>query len=212
MSRVVILQGGLRVPSSTRMLAEELGRAITSEGPQIDVSIVDLRDHAHAIVDAMLSGFARPELQAVLDDVSAADGLALVSPTFQGSYAGLVKSFFDLIEPGSLPGTPMALAATGGTERHSLMLEFAMRPLAVYLGANPLRTAVFAATGDFGDSQLGARVQRVAKDLVAAMGSSSAVGLGSAAKVEAPNRELDDAGHDDIVDFESLMAQYGVGR
>lgn len=63
--------------------------------------------------------------------------IEVVSPTFSASISGLVKSFFDILEPGTLAGKPVPLAATGGTERHSLMLEFAIRPLFSYLGAEP---------------------------------------------------------------------------
>ena len=66
-------------------------------------------------------------------DVASADALIVVSPTFSASYSGLFKSFFDLFEAGSLSGVPTLLAATGGTERHSLVLEHALRPLLVYL-------------------------------------------------------------------------------
>ncbi|MCT1459349.1 NAD(P)H-dependent oxidoreductase [Aestuariimicrobium sp. p3-SID1156] len=222
---IVILQAGLRVPSTTRMLADELGRALTgaaaSADTDLDVQIVDLRDHAHAIMDAMLSGFAAGELQAVLDAVLAADGLVVVTPTFQGSYSGLFKSFADLIEPGALTDTPVVLAATGGTARHSLMLEFALRPLMVYLGADPLRTAVFAATGDFGSSELSGRATRVAGELLArasgsgasrvqgagaAAGGAAAGGADRGALAEKPSTEPE------VVDFESLMDSLGVGR
>lgn len=60
------------------------------------------------------------------------------------------------------------LAATGGTERHSLMLEHALRPLFNYLGAQTVRTAVFAATQDFGGagvSDLQTRIARAAAEL-----------------------------------------------
>lgn len=44
----------------------------------------------------------------------------------------------------------MLLGATGGPERHSLMLDHAMRPLMVYLRAAVSPTAVYAASGDWG--------------------------------------------------------------
>lgn len=90
-----------------------------------------------------------------------ADGLVVVSPTFSASMSGLFKSFFDILEMDTLKGTHILMAATGGTERHSLMLEFAMRPLFSYLGALPVRTAIFAATSDFGGPGVGSLDRRV---------------------------------------------------
>ena len=56
-----------------------------------------------------------------------------VTPTFNASYSGLFKSFFDVLEQDALTDMPVLVAATGGTERHSLVLEHALRPLFSYL-------------------------------------------------------------------------------
>jgi NAD(P)H-dependent FMN reductase len=44
------------------------------------------------------------------------------------------------------------IAATGGTARHSLALEHAIRPLFTYLRAVTVPTAVFAAAEDWGSA------------------------------------------------------------
>ncbi len=195
MYRIAVISGGLGSPSSTRVLADDvigrLGATLDARGESLDVTVAELRDLAHPIVDAMLTGFPTGDLARVVDDVAAADALVVVSPTFSASVSGLVKSFFDILEPGTLDGKPVLLGATGGTERHSLMLEFAMRPLFSYLGALPVRTAIFAATSDFGAAaSLGARVQRGVDELADAL-------AGTRAKA--------DAG-DEVVDFATLLA------
>jgi FMN reductase len=103
-----------------------------------------------------------------VDAVTEADALVVVSPTFSASVSGLFKSFLDIFEANALPGTPTLLAATGGTERHSLVLEHALRPLLIYLGASPVRTAVYAATSDFGGEGAGrlrARIVRAGREV-----------------------------------------------
>ncbi|MGZ4503863.1 MAG: CE1759 family FMN reductase, partial [Nocardioidaceae bacterium] len=96
-----------------------------------------------------------------------------VTPVFQASYSGLFKTFFDVVEDGALAGKPVLVAATAGTARHSLVLEFAMRPLFAYLQATVVPTGVFAATEDFGGAggalvdALGERVDRAARELAA---------------------------------------------
>ena len=109
----------------------------------------------------MLTGFPAGSLRTVVDTVAAADGLIVVTPMFSASYSGLFKSFFDILDPDVLAGKPVLLAATGGTERHSLVLEYALRPLFTYLGAAPVRTGVYAATGDFGGPGTAALAARV---------------------------------------------------
>jgi FMN reductase len=174
MSRTIaVVTAGLSQPSSTRLLADRLAAATAAElakaSDSVDLRVVELRDHAHDLVNATLTGFAAPELQRALDAVAGADGVIAVTPIFNASYSGLFKSFFDVLEPGSLVDVPVLVAATGGTARHSLALEHAMRPLFAYLRAVVVPTAVFAASEDWagGDAQnaLAARIRRAASQL-----------------------------------------------
>ena len=112
--------------------------------------MVELREHAQALAGNLLTGFPGPGLRSAIDLVLEADGLVVVTPVFNASYSGLFKMFFDVVEQGSLSGTPVLMAATGGTARHSLALEHAVRPLFAYLHAVTVPTAVFAATDDWG--------------------------------------------------------------
>ena len=81
--------------------------------------------------------------------MAAADGLILVTPVFTTTYSGLFKSFLDILDQDALRGVPVLLRATGGTARHSLALEYSMRPLLTYLRAEVVTTSVFAATEDW---------------------------------------------------------------
>lgn len=169
---LTVVSGGLRSPSSTRLLADQLAeasrRALVEAGDTVDVRLVELRGHAHAVTDALLTGFPTGALRDALADVTGADALVVVSPTFQASYSGLFKSFMDLVEAGTLRGVPVLLAATGGTERHSLVIEHALRPLFSYLGAPTVPTGVYAATADFGGEgtpALAERIERAAHEL-----------------------------------------------
>ncbi|WP_040160801.1 FMN reductase [Mobilicoccus massiliensis] len=172
MFRLTVVSAGLRSPSSTRLLADRLTDAtratLVARGEQVEVRVVEVRELAHAITDALLTGFPTGDLRTALDDVTSADALIVVTPTFQASYAGLFKSFMDLVEEGTLRGMPVVLAATGGTERHSLVIEHALRPLFAHLRAMPVATGVYAATSDFGgegSAALDARIARAAGEL-----------------------------------------------
>ena len=99
-----------------------------------------------------------------------------MTPVFAASYSGLFKTFFDVLENGALDGTPVLVAATAGTARHSLVLEHALRPLFAYLHAVVVPTGVFAATDDFGDTSDGSlddRIRRAAGELAALAGKVS---------------------------------------
>ena len=79
-----------------------------------------------------------------------ADALVIGSPVYKGSYPGLFKHFIDLIEPERLYGKPVLLSATGGGDRHALMVEHQLRPLFGFFMAHSLPTAIYAAARDFG--------------------------------------------------------------
>ncbi|MFD0686168.1 FMN reductase [Actinomadura fibrosa] len=198
MSTLAVVSAGLGQPSSTRLLADRLAEAasgaLRSGGADVAVETVELRDHAHAMVDAALTGFPAGAFRAAVETVAGADGLIAVTPVFNASYSGLFKTFFDVVEPGALEGTPVLLGATGGTARHSLAIDFAMRPLFAYLRAAAVPTAVYAASEDWGStgSGLADRIARAGGELAAMI-----AGRPAAAK---------DDPYDDPVPFEDLLA------
>jgi len=151
MTSIVVISAGLSVPSSTRLLADRLAAATTERVEDADVTYIELRDLAHPLTDHLLTGFPDETLATAIDAVRRADALIVVTPVFSASYSGLFKTFFDVLEEGTLDGKPVLVAATAGTARHSLVLEHALRPLFTYLRAVVVPTGVFAATEDFGN-------------------------------------------------------------
>jgi FMN reductase len=141
--------------------------------------VIEVRDYAQDLVNHLLTGVPSQRLQAGIDGVVGADGLIAVTPIFSASYSGLFKLFFDVIEHEALVGLPVLIGATGGTARHSLALEHAVRPLFTYLGGSVMRTAVYAASEDWGapevpaDAGLVERVDRAAAELAAAMSAGT---------------------------------------
>ena len=174
MNRIVVVTAGLTQPSSTRLLGDQLAAAVRDVSP-VSVVNVDLRDYAQDLTNNLLTGFPSSSLRAVLDEVAEADGLIAVTPVFSASYSGLFKTFFDVLDEDVLAGKPVLMAATGGTERHSLVLEYAMRPLFAYLRAVPVATGVYAATSDFGSTGLRSRIARAASEFAAALGGAPPV-------------------------------------
>ncbi|WP_431979844.1 FMN reductase [Streptomyces qinglanensis] len=156
--RLAVVSAGLSEPSATRLLADRLAEATrvalrtdADLGTDVDVEVttVELRDVATEIAHNLTTGFAGGSLREAIGKVTEADGLIAVTPVFSASYSGLFKSFFDVLEKDALAGKPVLLGATGGTPRHSLVLEHAMRPLFSYLRAVAVPTAVYAATDDW---------------------------------------------------------------
>jgi FMN reductase len=171
--RITVISAGLGVPSSSRLLADQLAgaarRQLRAAGYSGEVDVVELRDLAVDIANNFVTGYAGPRLAEVKECVAAADGIIAVTPVFSASYSGLFKSFIDVLDPGSLEGKAVLLGATGGTDRHQMVLDYALRPLFNYLRTRTAPTAVFAGPQDWGNlddgaSPLSARTEQAAAE------------------------------------------------
>jgi FMN reductase len=184
--RLTVVSSGLSQPSSTRLLADRLTdatvRRLEGEGFDVQVELVELRDVAQDVTNNLLTGFPSPRLAKVIESITDADGLIAVTPIFTTSYSGLFKSFIDVLDPDALTGLPVLIGATGGTERHSLALDYAMRPLFSYLHAVVVPTGVYAASSDWGSgadagsSTLPDRIERASGELATLVTTSDRSG------------------------------------
>ena len=185
---IAVVSAGLSTPSATRLLADRLYQSTERKLEAVSVPaspvVVELRDHARDITNALLTHVPSASLTAALSAVANADGLIAVTPVFNGSYSGLFKMFFDVLDPDSmaaLAGKPVLVGATGNSPRHSLVIEHAIRPMFGYLRSVVVPTGVYASGEDWGasagsgsGSDVGALDERIARaadelaDLIAA--------------------------------------------
>ncbi len=124
--RVVALVGNPRPGSRTHAVAELAARTVA---PDTTPEIVDLTGLAPVLL--------APTPSAALDDaverVRAAGILVVASPTYKGTYTGLLKAFLDRVP--SLSGVVALPLLVMGSPRHALAVEVHLRPLLVELGA-----------------------------------------------------------------------------
>ncbi|WP_396642090.1 FMN reductase [Microbacterium sp.] len=172
--RIAVVTAGLSNPSTTRLLGDRLASATVRElavrGIEATVDTIELRDYAHDITNNLLTGFAPPALEAAINTVVSSDALIAVTPIFSTSYSGLFKSFIDVLDPDALTGKPVLIGANAGTPRHSLAIDYAIRPLFAYLHADAVSTGVFAASSDWGAqgdgvASLSDRIDKAAREL-----------------------------------------------
>lgn len=202
MRTLVVISAGLSTPSSTRQIADQISAAVSAavsnRGEGLDIQVIEVSELVNDLAQVMSTGVSTPKLDEARKNLSAADGLVVVTPIFKASYSGLFKMFFDALDDDALNAMPTIIAATAGTARHSLALEFAVRPLLVYLRADVVPTSLFAATEDFGNSEgaaFSARVSRAAAELADRMLARAVGGLGGATSQPRPRRsgvDLDD--------------------
>lgn len=146
--KITAFVGGFGFPSSTTELAALIARAVT-ERSGAEVEFIELRDVASHLAEATMLGFPARALQEALGAVENSDLLIAASATFRGSYAGLFKAFFDLVDPVAMHDKPVILGATGGSARHQLVIDHALRPLFTYFGSLIVPTAIYATADDW---------------------------------------------------------------
>ena len=150
--RIAGFAGSLGSPSRTRALVEgAAARALARFGGT--AIIHDLRGLQPSLGLAASVADLDAQARAILAEILAADALIVGSPVYKGSYGGLFKHLFDLIDPAALAGKPVLLTATGGGDRHALVIEHQLRPLFGFFEAAVLPTGVYAGGADFQDGQ-----------------------------------------------------------
>ena len=168
--RIVGIAGSFRRPSKTRSLVEAIGAEVGWATP-IDFVVHDLVEIGQGLGAAFSRTQLTPDAARVLRDIETADALIVGTPVFKGSYTGLFKHLFDLVEPDALRDVPVLLTATGGGLRHAFTI-----PTAVYASESNF------IDGTLVDSAVRARASAAAAQLASVLGQR-AVQAPSAAPV-----------------------------
>lgn len=161
--KLAVVSGSVQRPSRTRVLLEAIVQQFQTVLP-VDLHWVELGDIAADIGVAQRRSDLRPEVEAHFRAIESSDLLVVGTPVYRASYTGLFKHLFDLVELNALIDVPVLLTATGGSERHALMIDHQLRPLFSFFQAATLPIGVYGTDRDFthysiSDNALKARVQ-----------------------------------------------------
>jgi FMN reductase len=131
-AKFVVVVGNPRPASRTHTVAVEAARLVAKHAAiDAEPEIIDLTSLAPLLLAAEPSS----AVEAAVGQVRDADVLLVASPTYKGTYTGLLKVFFDRIPAGDLAGTVALPLLVMGSPRHALAVEVHLRPLLVELGA-----------------------------------------------------------------------------
>lgn len=145
---IVAVSGGLNHPSKTESLVQAILNELENVIP-IRVHFIKLSEIGQLLGGAIYRNQLPQHVQDDLAAVEAADALIVGTPVYRASFTGLFKHFFDFIEQTALVDVPILLAASGGSERHALVLEHQLRPLLSFFQAQTLPIGVYATDHDF---------------------------------------------------------------
>lgn len=149
---VVAVSGSLTHPSRTTALVEAIVAAFGSVIP-IESHIITLNQLGPQLGGALTRAELPAEAEAELQRIESADLLVVATPVYRASFTGLFKYTFDFVDQYALVDTPVLLAATGGSERHALIIEHQLRPLFGFFQALALPVGVYAHDSDFTDAR-----------------------------------------------------------
>ena len=151
--RIVGVSGSLREPSKTTALVRELIDEVAAREP-VETRLIEVATLGPLFAGALRRDDLEPEVEDALRAIETADLLIVASPVYRASFTGLFKHLFDFVGQYALVGTPVLLAATGGGERHALILEHQLRPLFGFFQALTLPVGVYASDTDFDGFEL----------------------------------------------------------
>jgi len=145
--RVVAVVGTARSVSKTKALAElVIGRLAAHE--EISAEVIEI----HALNPGLGTAIEREQLdersETAIGAAESADLLIAATPVFRGSYSGLFKHFFDFVGQYALAGKPVLLVATGGSDRHAMVIDQALRPLFGFFQAWTAPMGIYLSSGD----------------------------------------------------------------
>ena len=146
--RVVVVNGSPSQRSKTAGLAGVVLDTLSTMVP-LQSSQIDVYRLGPGFTEALERDDVTAEIEATLRLAEDADLLVAAIPVFRGSYPGMFKHFFDLIDQYALANKPVLLVATGGGDHHALVLDHELRPLFAFFQALTVPVAIFANAGDF---------------------------------------------------------------
>lgn len=165
--KVVAVSGGLNTPSKTESLID----AIVAELDQvlsIDLHYIKLSEIGASLGGVISRNDLPANVQQALSSIETADVLIVGTPVYRASFTGLFKHLFDFVDQFALVDVPVLLAASGGSDRHALVLEHQLRPLFSFFQAQTLPIGVYATDQDFTNYQVSSHALRERIKLAAA--------------------------------------------
>ncbi len=164
---IVAVSGNPQRPSRTLALADALLDGLAAALP-VQAHRIELGAIAPVLGTTLARARAPAALEAALRAIETADALIVASPVYRASYTGLFKHLFDLVHHAALIDVPVLLAATGGSDRHALVIDHQLRPLFAFFQAHALPIGVFGAEADFHDYRVASPALRARIDLAIA--------------------------------------------
>lgn len=132
---VAVLVGNPKPRSRTREAALRVASELYGAIPDYEIDLADL---GPSLLDP-----SNDWVDAAIEQVTQSRLLVVASPTYKGTYTGLLKLFLDRIPTGALSSVTAIPLMLGADGRHALAVEAFLKPVLNELGASTPTRGLF---------------------------------------------------------------------
>ncbi|SLK39019.1 NADPH-dependent FMN reductase [Mycobacteroides abscessus subsp. abscessus] len=139
MTTVTIIAGGHKIDSRLTGILQFTADFLEKE--KVKFHIIQVHQlPSNALITA---DFMNQEIIEARQKVEQSDSVIVLSPVFQASYSGIIKTFLDLLPQKSLRNKTVLPLMLGGTYAHLLVMDYALKPVLANLGATNMLTGAY---------------------------------------------------------------------
>ncbi|MGE7765683.1 NADPH-dependent FMN reductase [Peribacillus sp. NPDC096540] len=139
MSEIVILSGSPANPSRTDISLKHVRSLVEQEG--FTTAYYSITDFS---ADDLFQGrYNSEDIIKLSKKIQEARGIIIGSPVYKASYTGVLKALIDLLPEGAFKNKPVLPIMIGGSNRHLLAIDYALKPLISILKGEPLQGLYF---------------------------------------------------------------------
>lgn len=130
---IVLISGSPTSPSRTLALLHYMAERIAIEQPTWKADLLNVRDlDAAELIHGRWDG---PSVKEAVARIATAAAVVVATPVYKAAYTGVLKTLLDVLPNGALAGKAVLPIAIGGSMAHSLVIDYALRPVLMALGA-----------------------------------------------------------------------------
>lgn len=139
MTEIIIVSGSPAIPSRTDISLKFIQSLVEKEGFTTDYySITDFS------ADDLFQGrYNSEDILGISKKIKQANGIIIGSPVYKASYTGVLKALIDLFPEGAFKDKPVLPIMIGGSNRHLLAIDYALKPLISILKGEPMQGLYF---------------------------------------------------------------------
>jgi FMN reductase len=139
--RVAVVCGNPKPKSRTLEAGLFVAERLTGQRPEVVLDLIDIGPH--------LLGWGDDVSAQAVRDVQTCDVAIFASPTYKGSYTGLLKLFLDLVPTDGLNGLLAFPVMLGAAMGHAMVPDLLLKPVLVELGASCPARGLYLLESDY---------------------------------------------------------------